>query len=176
MNFLAILAVLGLEQWRAFRWRAAVERAFIRLARGIERRFNGGTREQGMLGMALALLPVTLAAAGLFWLFSTLHPALGLVWNVVVLYLLLGFRRFSHAYADVAAALRAGDIDAARRALFAWRGGMTARTVERGSRAPRHRARLARFVPPGIRDPVLVHRAARAGRRGALSRGRAPRR
>jgi len=125
MNFLAILAVLGLEQWRAFRWRAAVERAFIRLARGIERRFNGGTREQGMLGMALALLPVTLAAAGLFWLLSTLHPALGLVWNVVVLYLLLGFRRFSHAYADVAAALRAGDIDAARRTLFAWRGGMT---------------------------------------------------
>ncbi len=125
MNFLAILAVLGLEQWRTFRWRAAVERAFVLWARGIERRFNGGTREQGILGMVLALLPVTLAAAGLFWLFSTLHPALGLAWNVLMLYLLLGFRRFSHAYARVAAALRADDIDGARRALSAWRGGVT---------------------------------------------------
>lgn len=125
MNFLAILAVLGLEQWRAFRWRAAVERAFIRFVRGTERRFNGGTREQGILGMAIALLPVTLVAAGLFWLLSALHPALGLAWNVLVLYLLMGFRRFSHAYSAVSAALRGGDIGAARRALFAWRGGVT---------------------------------------------------
>jgi cobalamin biosynthesis protein CobD/CbiB len=61
----------------------------------------------------------------MFWLLSTLHPTLGLVWNVVVLYLLMGFRRFSHAYSDVLAALRAGDIGGARRALFAWRGGAT---------------------------------------------------
>lgn len=123
MNFLAILAVLGLEQWRAFRWRGAVERAYIRYLRGIERRFNGGTREQGILGMALALVPVTLVAVGVFWVLSTLHPVLGLAWNVVVLYLLMGFRRFSHAYTDVAMALKLGDIGAARRALFAWRGG-----------------------------------------------------
>ena len=29
MSFVAILVALGLEQWRAFEWRAAVERSLI---------------------------------------------------------------------------------------------------------------------------------------------------
>ena len=126
MNFLAILAALALEQWQAFRWRAALERAFVRFARGIERRLNGGAAHQGMRGAALALGPPVVVAAGGFWLLSTLHPLLGFAWNVALLYLLMGFRRFSHGYTAVAAALVAGDIGAARRALSAWRGGATA--------------------------------------------------
>jgi len=43
-----------------------------------------------------------------------------------VLYLLMGFRRFSHAYTGVEKALKADDLNAARRALAAWRGGATA--------------------------------------------------
>ncbi len=34
----------------------------------------------------------------------------------------MGFRRFSHAYTEIVAALKAGDIHAARRALAGWRG------------------------------------------------------
>ncbi len=126
MNLLAILAALALEQWRAFRWRAAVERLFVRWARAVERRFNGGAPQHGVLGAVLALgLPV-LGAAVVFWLLATLHPLLGFAWNVAVLYLLAGFRRFSHAYTAVAGALAAGDVEGARRALAAWRGGATA--------------------------------------------------
>ena len=47
MKLLAILAALGLEQWRAFDWRAALERAFVRYARTLERKLNGGTRAAG---------------------------------------------------------------------------------------------------------------------------------
>ena len=50
MNFIAVLAALGLEQWRAFRWRAGLERAFIALralARGASS--NGGTTQQGVV-------------------------------------------------------------------------------------------------------------------------------
>jgi adenosylcobinamide-phosphate synthase len=125
MSFLAILAALGLEQWRAFRWRNAVERGFVRTVRGLERRLNGGTTQQGMLAAVLALAPPVVIAAGVFWALLLLHPALGFVWNVAVLYLLMGFRRFSHAYSAVASALEAGDIAGARRALHAWRGGAT---------------------------------------------------
>jgi adenosylcobinamide-phosphate synthase len=142
MNFIAILTVLGLEQWRAFHWRGVVEKTFLRSVRGIERRFNGGTREQGLLALLVALSPVVLVAAAVFWGASTLHPVLGFAWNVVVLYLLMGFRRFSHAYTEVTIALRAGDLHAARRALAAWRGvsagtdlssdGIARLTIERG--------------------------------------------
>ena len=61
------------------------------------------------------------------------HPLLALLWDVAVLYLLMGFRRFSHAYTDVVKALKAGDITAARRALAAWRGARRRGAVERAT-------------------------------------------
>ena len=126
MNFIAVLAALALEQWRALRWRGALERIFVRYARMLERKLNGGTAQQGLIAMAAALAPPVLAAALVFWAVDAVHPLLGLVWNVVVLYLLMGFRRFSHAYSDIAASLKAGDVGRARRALSLWRGGVTA--------------------------------------------------
>src|SRR5262245_943104 len=125
MNFLAVLAALALEQWRAFQWRASVERTFIRYARAVERKLNGGTFRQGLLGAVVALAPPVLIAAAVFWLLTHLNPLLGFVWNVAVLYLLMGFRRFSRAFSDVASALKNGDLNAARRALGQWRGAGT---------------------------------------------------
>jgi cobalamin biosynthesis protein CobD/CbiB len=125
MNFIAVVAALALEQWRAFRWRVTLERLFVRYARALERRLNGGMAQQGLVAAAAALVPPVAIAAVVFWVLDALNPGLGLVWNVVVLYLLMGFRRFSHAYSNVAAALKAGDLNAARRALAAWRGGVT---------------------------------------------------
>jgi adenosylcobinamide-phosphate synthase len=126
VNFLAILAALGLEQWRAFQWRGAVERAFVRYVRALERKLNGGTSRQGAIAAAAALVPPVLAAAAAFWLLAAISPLLGFVWNVAVLYLLMGFRRFSHAFSEIAAGLKAGDLGRARRALASWRGGVTA--------------------------------------------------
>jgi adenosylcobinamide-phosphate synthase len=126
MTLLAILAALGLEQWRAFEWRAAAERAFVAYARRLERQLNGGTAGQGAVATALALLPPVLVAAAVWWLADAVHPALGLVWNALVLYLLMGFRRFSHAVSAIVQAFKESDLVAARRALAAWRGGSPA--------------------------------------------------
>ena len=125
MNLVAILAALGLEQWRAFRWRANVELVFVQYARAVERRLNGGTAQQGAIATVIALAPPVLLAAGVFFTLTALHPLLGLVWNAAVLYFLMGFRRFSHAFTEVRDALAAGNLGAARRALAAWRGGET---------------------------------------------------
>ena len=64
---------------------------------------------------------MAIAAAG-YWALEILHPLLALVWNVFILYLLVGFRHFSHAFSAIADALKAGDVIAARRRLAAWRG------------------------------------------------------
>jgi cobalamin biosynthesis protein CobD/CbiB len=122
MNLIAVLAALGLEQWRAFQWRTGAEHAFVRYARAIERRFNGGTAQQGLVAAAIALVPPVVVAAGIYFVLDALNPLAGLVWNVAALYLLMGFRRFSHAFSDVRDALKAGELGAARRALKAWRG------------------------------------------------------
>ena len=95
----------------------------MRHARYLERKLNGGTRQHGVIAAVAALAPPVLVSAALFWLADAVHPALGLVVNVVVLYCLMGFRRFSHALSAIVAALSANDIPAARRALAAWRAG-----------------------------------------------------
>jgi cobalamin biosynthesis protein CobD/CbiB len=125
MNLIAVLAALGLEQWRAFHWRAALERMFVRYARAVEQKLNGGTAQQGLLAAAVVLAPPVVVATGVFFALVAVHPLLGLAWNIAALYLLMGFRSFSHAYTAVHNALRAGDLNAARRALAAWRGGVT---------------------------------------------------
>jgi adenosylcobinamide-phosphate synthase len=126
MSFLAILLALGLEQWRAFDWRAGVERAFVRYVRTLERKLNGGTRQHGVLAVIAAVAPPVILSALLFWAADAVHWLLGLVVNVAALYFLMGFRRFSHAISAIVAALHANDLAAARRALAAWRGGSTA--------------------------------------------------
>ena len=81
MSFLAILAALGLEQWRAFAWRATAEQAFVRYARWIERRWNGGTAQHGWFALVAALVPPVLVVEGLFLAAWLVHPALGFVFN-----------------------------------------------------------------------------------------------
>ncbi|MEO8847334.1 MAG: CobD/CbiB family protein [Casimicrobiaceae bacterium] len=126
MNFIAIVAALALEQWRAFHWRAGVERAFVRLARHLEASTNGGTHAQGAMATMLALAPPVAAVALIHFALATVHPLLGLAWSIAVLYLLMGFRRFSHSVSTIILALRSGELPVARRALAAWRGGVTA--------------------------------------------------
>jgi cobalamin biosynthesis protein CobD/CbiB len=126
MNIIAVLAALGLEQWRAFRWRGALEQLFGRYARAVERRLNGGTAQQGMIATLVTVLPAVLAAVGVFFALAAVHPLLGLLWNIAALYLLMGFRRFSYAFTEVRKALKEGNLNAARRALAAWRGVETA--------------------------------------------------
>ena len=123
MSLLAIVVALALEQWRAFEWRTALERSYVAYVRGIEQRLNGGSLGQGILATALAIVPPVAVIAFVWWLAHRVHPALGLALNIAVLYLLMGFRRFSHAVSTIVAALAGGDVVSARRALSQWRGG-----------------------------------------------------
>ena len=125
MSFLAVLAAIGLEQWRAFEWRAGVERFYVRYVRLLERKFNGGTARHGRYAAVAAVLPPVLVAALVFWAADALNPVAGFVWKVIVLYFLMGFRRFSHAVSAIIRDLHENDLSAARRALAAWRGGST---------------------------------------------------
>ena len=122
MNFIAVLAALGLEQWRAFRWRVTAERAFIVYARWLEEKLNAGIAQQGVFATVAALTPPVLIAAAVHAALAATYPLLALAWDIAVLYLLMGFRRFSHAYTDIVTALKAGDMSVARRALAEWRG------------------------------------------------------
>ncbi len=126
MTLLAIAFALALEQWRAWRLRAWLEQFYVGYVRYLERTLNGGVYEHGIIALLLALLPPVVIVVVLHGLLLHVHPLLALAFNVAVLYLVMGFRRFSHAVSAIVAALGASDLVAARRALAAWRGGVTA--------------------------------------------------
>ncbi len=122
MSFLALLIALALEQLHSLSFRQTLQRGFVRYANLLERELNAGETRHGTIALLLAVLPPVLLAFAVFWLLTSLHPLLGLVWNALVLYFSLGFRQFSHAFTAIAEALRAGDLNEARRLLGDWRG------------------------------------------------------
>jgi cobalamin biosynthesis protein CobD/CbiB len=83
---------------------------------------DAGERKHGKIAwlaaMSLPLLSVSLA----FWWLMSIHPLLAWIECVLVLYLTMGFRRFSHYFTDIHKALRNRDLHKARTLLSEWCG------------------------------------------------------
>ncbi|MFN7085851.1 MAG: CobD/CbiB family protein [Burkholderiales bacterium] len=122
MSFLSLVAALLLEQLRPLRHNNGIYLAFARYADNLERQFNAGHYRHGVIAWLLAVLPVVAAVLAVQALCYRLSPLLALAWNVVVLYLTMGFRRFSHYFTEIMRVLRDDDLPAARDYLGKWRG------------------------------------------------------
>ncbi len=122
MSVLAIIAALVVEQWRPLGERKGVQAALAGWGGWLERSFNGGERRHGLVAWLVATLPAVLIVAAIHLALSTVSVALTLAFNVAVLYLTLGFRKFSHFFTDIQLAVKSGDIDRARALLESWRG------------------------------------------------------
>ena len=122
MNVLAVVAALLLEQWRPVGDRRGYAAALAAWADWLERSFNAGESRHGLIAWLVAVVPVLVAASALYYALLWASPLLALAFNVLALYLTLGFRQFSHYFTDLQLAIRAGDIDRARELIGAWRG------------------------------------------------------
>lgn len=121
MTFFSILCVLVLEQIKAspaariLAWQGAY-------AGMIERQFNGGERRHGLAAWGVGVVLPVLLLLALQVVLDYVHPLLGFLLDVLVLYLVAGFRQFSHYFTDIRMALRMGEIERARALLAEWRG------------------------------------------------------
>jgi adenosylcobinamide-phosphate synthase len=122
MSVLAIIAALVIEQWRPLGERKSVSSALAAWSAWLERSFNGGERQHGIVAWLVAVVPPVLVAIVLHELLEEAGWVFALAFNVAVLYLTLGFRQFSHYFTDIQLAIKAGDIDRARALLEEWRG------------------------------------------------------
>lgn len=85
-------------------------------------RFNDGRASNGQAAWWVVVVSLTLAGALVFFLLWQVHPLLAGLFNVLVLYLTMGFRWESHYFGDIQLALRMGELDRARALLGEWRG------------------------------------------------------
>ncbi|UXY16817.1 CobD/CbiB family protein [Chitiniphilus purpureus] len=122
MTILSLIIALALEQIRPISNRNWAYLAFGRLANRLKRAFNAGEYRNGVYGWVVVMTPLLAITAGLYFLLDWLHPLAGLAWTIVVLYLTMGFRQFSHAFSGISKALQIDDLPTAQRLLAAWTG------------------------------------------------------
>lgn len=122
MKFLALALALALEQVWPLRRNNPLYAAFERYADILERHFNGLQESHGLIAWLVAVLPLALLVVLFHAVFFSVSGVLAIAWSVAVLYVAMGFRRFSHSFTDIAQALREHDLGAARDALGRWRG------------------------------------------------------
>lgn len=122
MALISLILALLIEQWRPLPRRHQVLALFGGYADFLEKQFNAGEAQHGTIAWSAAVLPPVLAAFLLWALAEWIGPLAALAVNVVVLYLTMGFRQFSHHFTDIHLALKQDDIERARDLLSRWRG------------------------------------------------------
>jgi adenosylcobinamide-phosphate synthase len=121
MSFFAVLFALLLEQLKPLPRGNVVHDALTHWMRWIGRNFDAGRQRHAVLvWLITVLLPAALACA-IHWAAAQVQFLLALAWDVLVLYLTLGFRQFSHYFTDIRGALERGDELEARQLLAQWR-------------------------------------------------------
>lgn len=119
MTFFSILCALLIEQLKPLRADNQVYGAIKRLATRIEGWFNAGEPGNGRLGWILMMAALMLPTAIVYGVLLHYNLVFAVfAWNVLIVYLTLGFRHYSHYFTSIQFALNAGD-DATARALLA---------------------------------------------------------
>ncbi len=121
MNFFAVVLALLIEQIRPLPRNNWVHDALIDWVRWTGRNFDAGRERHAWVVWIITVVVPAVIAGGVFLLLARANVMLGFAWNVVVLYLTLGFRQFSHYYTDIRNALIEGDEARARQLLAEWR-------------------------------------------------------
>lgn len=122
MSLLSLIAALLLEQIHPLSSRKNLRSWLEGYVDYFQRSFNAGELRQGRIAWVLSVGVLLLPAVLLHHLLFDIHAILAWAFSVLVLYLTMGFRRFSHFYTDIHAALRENDLDEARRLLGDWLG------------------------------------------------------
>ncbi|MBI1173832.1 MAG: CobD/CbiB family protein [Sideroxydans sp.] len=122
MSLLALIAALLLEQMHPLASRKYLSGWMSDYANFFRHNFNAGEHAHGRIAWLLAVLPPVFGCLVLYLLLRDVNVVFAWAFSVLVLYLTMGFRRFSHYFTDINQALRNDDLERARVLLSEWRG------------------------------------------------------
>ena len=121
MSVFSVLLALLLEQLKPLRRGVAVHHAMATWSQWVGSNFDAGQARHAWVVWAVTTTLPALVAWAVFAFLIRYSVLLGLVWNVGILYLTLGFRQFSHFFTGIRDALERDDEPEARRLLSEWR-------------------------------------------------------
>ena len=121
MNFFAVLLALLCEQLKPLPHGNKVHEGVIAWVRWTGRNFDAGRERHAAVVWTITAVGPALVSTLVYLAVDHFSALLALAFNVLVLYLTLGFRQFSHYFTDIRDALERGDELEARRQLSAWR-------------------------------------------------------
>jgi adenosylcobinamide-phosphate synthase len=122
MSLFALIAALLLEQLYPLSSRKYLYGWLSGYVLFFQLHFNAGQHQHGKIAWLIAVLPLLAGVMVTYGLLYRVHPILAWACNVLMLYLTMGFRQFSHYFTDIQLALRTGRLDEARGLLSLWRG------------------------------------------------------
>ncbi len=120
MTFLSILFALLFEQLKPLRADNPVYAAIKQLAARMEASFNAGHDSHGRMAWVVTMLIMVVSTLLVYWLCLKISPFLAFAWNILMVYLTLGFRHYSHYFSSIQLALNSGDEASARSLLAEW--------------------------------------------------------
>ena len=121
MTFFSILCALLIEQLKPLRADNQIYAEIKRFAMRIEGWFNAGQVSHGRLGWFVVIGGLMLPTVAVYWVLLHYHWVFAaFAWNVLIVYLTLGFRHYSHYFTTIQFALNAGDEATARTLLAEW--------------------------------------------------------
>ena len=122
MTVLALIATLLIEQVRPLPDHAPPARLLDVLIDFVEHNLNAGRRAHGKAAWFVVVAPAALGSIGVHYALAHFSALLALLFDVVILYLAMGFRQFSHHFTDIHRALVDHDLPRARQLMREWRG------------------------------------------------------
>jgi adenosylcobinamide-phosphate synthase len=121
MSFFAVLFALLIEQVKPLPRDNPVHHLLRSWVAWTGRHFDAGKPHHAWIVWGIGVVGPSLAVWALWWWVQQYTLIGALLINVLMLYLTLGFRQFSHFFTDIRDALTRGDEIEARRLLAEWR-------------------------------------------------------
>ncbi len=121
MSFFAVLFALLLEQLKPLPRDNWVHQTLTSWVHWTGRNFDAGQPHHTWVVWCVSVLGPSLLCGALYLGITYYSLLLGLAFDVLLLYLTLGFRQFSHYFTDMRDAFERGDENEARRLLAEWR-------------------------------------------------------
>ena len=122
MSLFSLIGALLLEQLHPLASRKYLFAWLSSYVHFFQHHFNAGEHKHGKIAWLIAVLLPLVGSVALYWLLYGVNPVFAWAFCVLVLYLTMGFRQFSHYFTGIHQALRDDDLEKARSLLSAWRG------------------------------------------------------